>query len=572
MVSHLTEEISRSVWYGWGDPARAKPLTPSALEYLRRTLGLATVAPAHPPVDLADVRVGPVGIGDVVLAELRAITGAGHVSTDSTERILHAGGKSTPDLLRRRSGDALDAPDAVVFPGSSEEVRDILALCVKRKLAVVTFGGGTSVVGGVEPLRGRFDGVITLDMRRMDRLLHVDPLARTATFEAGMRGPAVEAALAPHGFTLGHFPQSHQEATLGGYVATRSSGQSSTGYGRSDDLVKSAHVETPAGPFTAGSPAPGTAAGPRLLDVVVGSEGTLGVITSATLKVSPAPSDKVYGSWAFPSFEAGAAALRLLKHDGARGDMPHVCRLSDMDETASTFKLGGWKTGALQRYLSVRGHKTPALALFVWEGDSRQIRARRRHSARILRRAGGIALGPIPGQSWEHGRFSGPYLRDELLTRGVYVETLETSATWGRLEETYRNVRAAILDALGHAGAGAYVQTHISHVYSDGASLYFTFLSGLEEDGLAQNARVKAAASQAIVAAGATITHHHAVGMDHAPYIGAEIGDLGIKVLAGIKATLDPEGIMNPGKLIPAGTPQPTPQPSPSPANFKEQP
>lgn len=554
MVTHLTEEISRSVWHGWGDPARAKPLSPGALAFLQRTLRLASVEAAHPPVALADVRVGPASLAAEVLAELGAITGTEHVSTGDTERILHAGGKSTPDLMRRRSGDALDAPDAVVFPGSSDEVGQILALCVRHNLAVVAFGGGTSVVGGVEPLRGSFDGVITLDMRRMDRLLQLDPLSRTAAFEAGIRGPAIEAALAPHGLTLGHFPQSHQEATLGGYVATRSAGQASTGYGRSDDLVKAVHLETPAGPFDAGSPAPGTAAGPKLLDVVVGSEGTLGVITSATVKVSPAPADKAYGAWSFPSFEAGAQAMRRLRHDGARGDMPHVCRLSDTDETASTFKLGGWKTGALQRYLGVRGQGTPALALFVWEGDSRAIRARRRRSARILRRAGGIPLGPLPGKSWEHGRFSGPYLRDELLTRGVYVETLETAATWGRIEDTYRSVRQAILDALAENGAGAYVQTHISHVYSDGASLYFTFLSGLEKDGLAQNARVKDAASRAIVAAGATITHHHAVGTDHAPYLGAEIGDLGIKVVAGIKHTLDPAGIMNPGKLIPSNT------------------
>ncbi|ALV46505.1 FAD-binding protein [Arthrobacter alpinus] len=560
MVTHLTEEIPRSIWHGWGDPSQAKPLSPGALAFLQRTLGLASVAPDHAPVDLADVRVGPATLSPELLAELGAITGPEHVSTETAERILHAGGKSTPDLIRRRSGDALDAPDAVVFPGSSAEVGEILALCVRRSLAVVAFGGGTSVVGGVEPLRGTFDGVITLDMRRMDRLLQLDPLSRTATFEAGIRGPAIEATLAPHGLTLGHFPQSHQEATLGGYVATRSAGQASTGYGRSDDLVKQVHLETPAGPFDAGSLAPGTAAGPKLLDVAVGSEGTLGVITSATVKVSPAPADKAYGAWSFPSFEAGAEAMRKLRHDGARGDMPHVCRLSDTDETASTFKLGGWKTGALQRYLGLRGQGTPALALFVWEGDSRDIRARRRRSARILRRAGGIPLGPLPGKSWEHGRFSGPYLRDELLTRGVYVETLETAATWGRLEDTYRSVRQAILDSLGEHGAVAYVQTHVSHVYSDGASLYFTFLSGLEADGLAQNARVKEAASQAIVAAGATITHHHAVGTDHAPYLGAEIGELGIKVLAGIKATLDPAGIMNPGKLIPIPA-QPKEQP-----------
>lgn len=559
MVTNLTEEVSRSVWYGWGDPSRARPLSAGALAFLRRTLGLASVEAVHPPVDLADVRVGPIALDATVLAELRTVTGAEHVATDALERILHAGGKNTPDLLRRRGGDALQAPDAVVFPGTSEEVGELLALCVKRQLAVVAFGGGTSVVGGVEPLRGQFAGVITIDLRRMNRLLSLDPAARTATFEAGIRGPAIEAALAPHGLTLGHFPQSHQEATLGGYVATRSAGQASTGYGRSDELVKSVHLETPVGPFDVGSSAPGSAAGPKLLDVIVGSEGTLGIITSATLKVSPAPAEKVYGAWSFPSFAAGAQAMRRLRHDGARGDMPHVCRLSDTDETASTFKLGGWKTGALSAYLTARGQKTPALALFVWEGDGRRARARKRRSARILRRAGGISLGPLPGKSWEHGRFSGPYLRDELLSRGVFVETLETAATWGRVEETYASARRAILDALEANGAAAYVQTHISHVYSDGASLYFTFLSGLEEDGLAQNARVKAAATNAIVAAGATITHHHAVGTDHAPYLEAEIGELGIKVLAAIKHSLDPEGIMNPGKLIPApGVPAPS--------------
>lgn len=548
---NIEQEIARSVWYGWGDPARAKPLGTHALDFLRRTLGLSSVEPAHPPVHWPDVRVGPVGVDDEVLAELRAVCGAEHVSTDATERILHSGGKSTPDLLRRRGGDALDAPDAVVFPGSSEEVRELLTLCVRRLLAVVPFGGGTSVVGGVEPVRGPFAGIITLDLRRMNRLLHIDPLSRTATLEAGIRGPAIEAALAPHGFTLGHFPQSHQEATLGGYVATRSAGQASTGYGRSDDLVKQVHLETPAGPLDVGGHAPATAAGPRLVEVVVGSEGTLGVITSATVKISPAPVAKAYGSWSFPSFAAGADALRRLCQDGVRGDMPHVCRLSDSDETASTLQLGGRKTAALSRYLAARRQNTPALALFVWEGDSRETRARKRRSARILRHAGGVPLGPMPAKAWEHGRFSGPYLRDELLTRGVYVETLETATMWSRLDDTYREVRRAILAALGESGGAGYVHTHLSHVYSDGASLYFTFLAGLEEDGLAQNARVKAAASRAIVAAGATITHHHAVGTDHAPYLAAEIGELGVRVLGSIKGELDPHGIMNPGKLLP---------------------
>ncbi|UVJ38962.1 FAD-binding oxidoreductase [Arthrobacter sp. CJ23] len=554
MVTHITEEIARSVWYGWGDPARARPLSQAALKLLREELKLSSTEPSQPPVQLSEVRLGPVRLHEEVLAELRAICGPQHVSTEARDRIEHAGGKSTPDLLRRRAGDALDAPDAVVFPADSAEIRQLLELCGRRRLAVVSFGGGTSVVGGVEPLRGRFDGVITVDLRRMDKLLSIDPVSRTATFEAGIRGPAIEAALSAHGFTLGHLPQSHQQATLGGYIATRSAGQASTGYGRSDDLVKSVHLETPVGPFDAGSDAPGTAAGPKLLDVVVGSEGIFGVITSATVKITPAPRHKSYGAWSFPSFEAGVEALRRLRHEGVRGDMPHVCRLSDPDETATTFKLGGPKTELLGRYLALRGQKSPALALLVWEGDARETRARKRRSARIMRQAGGVLLGPLPGESWEHGRFSGPYMRDELLTRGVYVETLETAASWTKAGASYTSVRQAIFDALEEKGGGAYVQAHVSHVYSDGASLYFTFLGGLEEDGLAQNARIKDAASRAIVAAGATITHHHAVGTEHAPYMRAEIGGLGVRVLQGIKDVLDPQGIMNPGKLIPAAT------------------
>ena len=554
MVTQNTVEIPRSVWYGWGDPAHATSLSANALAYLSATLKLASVKPVHPPVDITEVRVGEPALSAEVLAELRAACGTEYVSTERLDRIEHSGGKSTEDLLRIRAGDALGAPDAVIFPGSAEEIREVLAVCAAHGIAVTAFGGGTSVVGGVAPLRGTFDASITLDMRRMDKLLYLDPRSRTATFEAGLRGPGIEAALEPHGFTLGHFPQSHQEATLGGYIATRSAGQASTGYGRSDDLVKSVHLETPAGPLVAGSTAPGTAAGPKLLDVIVGSEGAFGVITSATLKVVPVPTHKSYGSWSFASFTAGAEAIRRLRHEGLAGDLPHVCRLSDSDETASTFKLGGPKTAALGKYLSVRGQVAPALALFVWEGATKETVARKRRSARILRAAGGIRTGAIPARAWEHGRFSGPYLRDELLTRGVYVETLETSATWTSLDSTYHAVREAILKSLAEHGGSGYVQSHISHIYPDGASLYFTYLAGLEPDGLAQHERVKQAASKAIVAAGSTITHHHSVGTDHAPYLEAEIGALGLEVLRGIKKTLDPAGIMNPGKLFPATT------------------
>ncbi|MET4639514.1 FAD-binding oxidoreductase [Mycetocola sp. 2940] len=558
MVADLSGTISHSVWYGWGDPSRARPLNAGGLAFLRRRLKLASVEPVHPPVDLSDVRLRPGSLGADALDQFSAIVGAEHVSTSAQERILHAGGKSTSDLIRRRSGDAGDAPDAVIFPGSGTDVRQILALCDQEGIAVVPFGGGTSVVGGVEPLKADFRAVIALDLGRMDRVVEVDSICLTATFEAGIRGPAMEASLGKLGFTLGHFPQSYEEASLGGYLSTRSAGQASTGYGRSDDMVKALHVETPRGPLELGGLAPATAAGPNLLDVFVGSEGTFGVITEATMRIHRAPKHRSYGAWTFGSFEAGAEALRRLVQDGAKGDMPEVCRLADAPETESTFALsGGWKSSLLRMYLRFRGQGSPALALFVWEGADNQTDARRRRCATILRRAGGVFVGPVPAQAWERARFSGPYLRDELLTRGVYVETVETATSWNRVKSTHRDVGKAIGSALMVNGAGAHVQAHISHVYPDGASLYFTFLGGLEADPLAQNARVKKAASDAVMQSRATITHHHAIGVDHAPYLAAEIGEVGVDILAGIKGVLDPRGIMNPGKLIPGPkTPQ----------------
>lgn len=549
MAADVTETIPHSVWNGWGDPAQGHPLSEHALGYLKRELALDSVDPSHPSVELSEVTVRPSTLDEPTLDALRGIVGEDHVATDDLSRIVHAGGKSTPDLLRRRAGDATGAPDAVVQPGTNAEVAEVLAFCTAERIAVVPFGGGTSVVGGVEPLRGVFASVITLDLGRMRQLLSIDPVSRTATFEAGIRGPAIEAALARHGFTLGHFPQSHQQASLGGYAATRSAGQSSTGYGRSDELIAGLRVETPSGTLTLGGHAPADAAGPDLTQLLLGSEGVLGVITEVTVTIVPAPVEKSYGAWAFPSFEAGAAALRELIQDTQAGDIPDVVRLSDVDETQANFELAGGRTiAALRRYLKARGVQHPSLALFVWEGARGMTRGRKRRCARVFRAHGGVYVTGRPARSWDDGRFLAPYRRDELLTRGVFVETLETAALWSKLNDTHDTVHEAITTAIG---APCHVQSHVSHVYRGGASLYYTVVAALDGDGLDQYRRMKAAASEAIVAAGATITHHHAVGTDHAPYLRAEIGDVGIAAIAAVKRELDPVGILNPGKLLP---------------------
>src|SRR3954470_2348821 len=537
------------IWHGWGDPGRRAALSPTALSMLKEQLGLADEA--TPPVAVDEVRMSPAALKPAAAAALADVVGGEHVHTDRDSRLVHVGGKSYPDLLRRRTGDAEDAPDAVITPGSHDEVQRVLDVCVSNSVAVVPFGGGTSVVGGVEPVRGRFAAVIALDLSRLTALTNLDRESLTVTLGAGLRGPQAEALLNDHGLTLGHFPQSYEHASIGGYAVTRSAGQASTGYGRFDDLVVGLRMATPAGELNLGH-WPASAAGPDLRELAVGSEGAFGVVTDVTLHVRPLPEQRVYEGWFFKSFDAGAAALQNLAQQRVA---PDVVRLSDEEETGVTFALvGGDKLK--QRlgtwWLRVRGYASGCLVIVGWEGRDTAISARRTAAGDVLRAHKGLRLGESVGRSWVKGRFEGPYLRDELMDRGVLVETLETAASWARLREVHKSVGDAIRAALETGSGNPIVMCHVSHVYETGGSLYFTFAAAAESGNeLAQWHRAKTAACEAIAATRATITHHHAVGTDHAPYLGAEIGDLGVDILRAVKQRLDPTGILNPGKLIP---------------------
>jgi alkyldihydroxyacetonephosphate synthase len=536
------------VWHGWGDPARRKGLAPAALSMLADQLGLADRA--TPPVATEAVRMRDAALPAAVAADLAAIVGTANVRTDREARLLHAGGKSYPDLLRRRTGDAEDAPDAVVLPGSHDEVQRVLAACVSAAVAVVPFGGGTSVVGGVEPLRGRFAAVIALDLSRLTELIALDRESLTATLGAGLKGPQAEELLNKEGFTLGHFPQSYEHASIGGYAATRSAGQASTGYGRFDDLVVGLRMATPAGDLVLDH-GPASAAGPDLRALAIGSEGIFGVITEVSLHVRPKPEQQVHEGWFFKTFDAGAAALQALAQQRVA---PDIVRLSDEEETRVTFALAGgdsMKQRMLHRWLRLRGYDGGCLVVVGWDGSGTSINARRTTASDVLRAHKGMRLGESVGRAWARGRFEGPYLRDDLMDRGVLVETLETAAPWSRLRDVHAKVGAALRDALVNDTGTPIVMCHVSHVYETGGSLYFTFAAAAENGHeLEQWRRAKTAASEAIVAAGATITHHHAVGTDHAPYLKAEIGELGVDILRAVKERLDPTGILNPGKLI----------------------
>jgi alkyldihydroxyacetonephosphate synthase len=529
-------------WWGWGDGERRFPLGPAVLDMLRAELGEGEPSPAVSldAVTLPEPTPIPRAVSDAV--------GQEHVRTGKDDRITHAAGKSYPDLVRLRSGRVEHAPDAVVSPGDGAEVAAVIEACSQERVAVVPFGGGTSVVGGVDPVAGEMERVISLDLSRLADV-EVDRRSLTARLGPGLRGPDAEGGLVAAGVTLGHFPQSFEYATIGGFAATRSAGQASSGYGRFDDLVTSVRLAAPAGELET-IDMPHSAAGPALREVVLGSEGVLGVITEVGVRVRPAPEERRYEAWMAPGYEQGMEIARLL----AQGDvLPDVFRLSDRDETRVSLALSG--NGPARRafdlYVRARRRSQGCVVITGWEGEREAVARRRALGARVLRDGGAVPIGQRAGRAWQRGRYEGPYLRDELLDRGVMVETLETAHTWSGIGGLYRGVRGAIQAALDEEGTPGMVMCHVSHVYRDGASLYFTFLARQRPGGeIDQWRAAKTAASEAILRGGGTITHHHAIGRDHVPYMRSEIGELGIETLRAVKERLDPAGVMNPGKLL----------------------
>ncbi len=525
---------ARMTWDAWGTDDDVARL-PAAARAIVTTLLQGAPHPL-PRADAARVRLSATRLLDDDLGALAEVVGADAVSTADADRILHLGGKSTPDLLARRSGTVQEAPDAVAFPATHDEVARLLVACAARDLAVVPFGGGTSVVGGVTPAVGAHRAVVALDLARTAALWWLDETSQLAMFGAGTTGPQAEELLNARGHTLGHFPQSYRYASLGGFAATRSSGQASRGYGRFDDMVHAVRVATPAGELALGRP-PRSAAGPDLRQLILGSEGAFGVITEVTVQVRPIPAATDYGAWTFAGFAAGADALRDLTQRGIR---PTVLRLSDETETRVNAAIGGHIT-----------RLTGCLAVATFEGaDGAAVRATKDAAAAVFAAHGGKDRGEAPARSWERGRFGAPALRDALLDLGVLAETLETATTWSQLSAVKAAITDALTATLAADGTKPVVMCHISHVYPTGASLYFTVVANSTTDPSGQWARAKDAASRAIVAAGATITHHHAVGRDHRPWLEAEIGSLGVEVLRAVKRTLDPTGIMNPGVLV----------------------
>lgn len=555
-------DIPNLRWWGWGTLDQTYPLDnrPRLWPTLRRWLALPDDVAHTPPVLLEEIDLRPPRLTEADIAALQHAVGEDGLRMDRRSRVEHAFGKSYRDLVRARAGVVPNPPDAVVYPADETQVAAVLTWAADRDVAVVPFGGGSSVLGGVEPEPSPRP-VISLDMARMDRVLSLDRISRTARIQAGATGPEVEAQLNAQGFTLGHFPQSFEFSTLGGWIATRAAGQASTGYGKIEDLTQAVRMVSPAGVLDTRD-VPATATGPSLLQLLVGSEGVFGVITEATVRIHPRPQVQDYRGFLFHSLEDGLATLRDLLQGGPK---PTLARLSDASETAGFTMLARAHKGvkamadvAAEAYLKMRKHSLTGgscVLILGYDGDAKTVQGKWKVAAPLCKAHGGLALGRSVGESWKRERFAQPYLRDILLGAGVLVDTLETATSWSNLLRLYEAMTEALRTAIRDTDGGpGYVMTHVSHVYEWGASLYSTFLGrqvrGQEEE---QWWAIKRATTEAILSAGGTLSHHHGIGRDHASWFEREVGPLGVEAFRAVKRALDPAGILNPGILLPGG-------------------
>jgi alkyldihydroxyacetonephosphate synthase len=526
-------------WNGWGDVNTSYPFPPSAACYLADMIGAGEVIP--------DASL------DSILARVPASQLPIHplVSQEARERLLHARGQSLPDWVALRHGNINHFPDGVAYPVDEEQVRSLLAYARDVGARLIPYGGGTSVVGHINPLDGDAP-TLTVDLSHQDQLLDLDETSHLATFGAGAAGPQLEAQLNQRGYTLGHFPQSFELSTLGGWIATRSSGQQSYYYGRIEDLFAGGHIETPRGPLEM-PPLPASAAGPDLRQIILGSEGRLGVITRASVRIQPKPQMEAFYGVFFHDWESGVAAVRQIVQAGVPISM---ARLSNPRETDTTLKLSGKDnlvTWAIRGLSLLAYDQARCLLIYGVTGDEALTRLARRHANAIARSHGGLFTGGTIGRTWRNSRFLTPYLRNVLWEAGYAVDTLETAIPWSRVVETERLVQQAMHTALTPTGERAFIFAHLSHVYTDGASIYITYIFRRSPDPdqtLERWRAMKVAASHEILTQGGTISHQHGVGLDHAPYLEAEKGALGMDVIRDIAHTLDPDGLMNPGKLI----------------------
>jgi len=529
-------------WNGWGDEKNDFDfeLNSESQQFIEHRIGKST------PLKDATLAETVAKVPDSRSPEHRLI------STAAEDRLRHSRGQSIPDWLAMRSGDFGVFPDGVAFPESSQDVQEILAFADKHDLIVIPYGGGTSVCGHITP-EANEKPIITVAMTRMNALMEIDEESQIATFGAGTMGPDIERQLAKHGYTLGHYPQSWELSTVGGWVASRSSGQQSLRYGRIEKLFAGGRIETLQG--TLDIPTfPATSAGPDIREMFLGSEGRMGIITEVKVRITPIAEKESFYVAFFPSWQAGLDATRAIVQNSVQLSM---MRLSNPIETSTHLRLAGHKNAVniLEGYLKLRGSsEEKCMFTFGTTGTKEQCKSALKLTRKFISKHSGVYTGSSMGKRWEHSRFRSPYLRHGLWDIGVLVDSMETCLDWSSVPAAVEDIQKSIATSLGAEKEEVHAFTHLSHFYGQGCSVYTTYIfraANSYEETQARWEKLKAAGAEAIVRHGGTISHQHGVGKDHAPYLPKEKGELGIKAIKELCQMFDPNGIMNPGKLVP---------------------
>ena len=543
-------------WWGWGDRSKSYELDSRKhfLRFLQEKLQCSGEV-IQQPASLDSMKFPPTKADIAFVDRLIGIFGEENVHVDGLNRFLHSLGKGYLDLIQAWTGSPQGLPDVVVEPAEESQVARLFDESASWDFVVVPYGGATTVVSGVSPRASDARVVVCLDFRLMNRILSIDEKSLLAEVQPGCLGPEVERAMGLAGLTLGHFPQSFEYSSVGGWVATRGAGYESTRYGKIEEMVESVRLISPQGKIETPR-VPASSAGPDLREIVIGSEGSIGVITAVTLRVRKAPASKSYRGVIFRNFEDGIEAVRTMIQNDI---VPNMVRLSDSSETAASLALARRNGGSFVErvgtwFLKKRGNLGASSALMIlgFEGSHEWVKFERKRALANCRQFRGFSLGEGVGRTWYKERFELPYLRDELMKMGLLIDTLETATTWSRLNALHSQIITAFQESFEELHVPGFAMAHISHVYRTGASLYFTFmaqqLTGREEE---EWRLIKNKITDVIVAGGASLSHHHGIGLEHVKWMRQYWGPLGVRVLKSIKHELDPKAIMNPGKLVP---------------------
>ena len=555
----MSKTVAHMKWWGWGKDGvgfhhEDKPgFAPFVQHAVGLDLGAATRAsePSFAELDVPASNADP-----AFLARLTAIVGEEFLTTDDMARVVHTYGKSLRDLVRIRANSILRSPDVVVYPADEDDVQRIVDAAVEADAVIIPFGGGSNIAGSLEPIPTETRTIVSLDLGRLREVLHIDADSRLARIQAGAQGPDLEAQLNARGWTIGHFPDSFTHSTVGGWVATRSSGMQSDRYGDIADIARGLRVVRP-GDVLVLRPLPSTSSGPSVREMILGSEGRLGIITEVTVQVQRLPEKRNIYAYFFPNWKAGIGAMRAISESDAA---PSITRISDARETGFTLATSKKRDGfskftaetALPGIMKAKGWNLDDICIsFIgYEGGTAHAKRQKKIVDAIVKKHGGMGVGEGPGILYDQKKFDTPYLRDFLLDMGAAGDVSETAAPWSKLIGVHEAVYAAAQAAYDQLGIKGWIMSHMSHSYRSGACLYFTFAFVFQDDPIAEYDTVKKAIQQAFVDNDATISHHHGVGREHAPWLEEDISTEGVKIMTALFEGADPGSNFNPDKIL----------------------